>query len=176
MATVVQIGPSEHGPVGMPRNIEASRFVEQFAAAWARPTAERLAALLHPEVRLSAPMMRTTTGREASREELRRLIALWPDVRVEVERWSATDDFVFIEITMHATVAGRPLRIPAIDRFVLRDGLAMERVTYVAEPLSLLASVLMRPSGWLRWWRSGVGPPQRRCRLPQAPDGESGRS
>jgi ketosteroid isomerase-like protein len=148
-----------------------ARFVEQFAAAWARPTVERLAALLHPEVRLRAPLMNPTDGYAASREEMRRLLLLWPDVHIEVERWSASGDVVFIEITMHATVAGRPARIPAIDRILLRDGLVLERVTYVAEPLPLLMTLLLRPSAWRRWWRSGLGAPRRPCRLPEIPDG-----
>jgi hypothetical protein len=143
--------------------------VEKFTAAWTRPTVEGLAALLHPEVRLRAPLMNPTAGYVASREETRRLLALWPDVRIDVGRWSATDDLVFIDITIHATFAGRPIRIEAIDRILLRDGLVVERVSYVSEPLSLLLNVLLRPSGWLRWWRSGVGPPVRRCRLAESP-------
>jgi ketosteroid isomerase-like protein len=143
----------------------AARFVRAFTEVWARPDADRLGALLHPDVRLAGPMMNTTVGQAAGQEELRRLIALWPDVRVEVRRWSAAGPLVFIEFILHATFAGRPLRIPAIDRILLKDGKCVERVTYVSEPLALLAALVTRPSGWLRWWRAGVGPPRRRCRL-----------
>lgn len=148
----------------------AQQFVQAFAEAWARPTAERLAALMHPDVRLAAPMMRATVGKTASLEEMRRLLLLWPDVHVEVERWSGSGDVVFIEFTMIATFAARPLRIPGIDRIVLKDGLAFDRVTYVADPLSMLSIPLLRPSGWLRWWRAGVGLPRRRCRLDAGED------
>jgi len=150
MATVTPIVPSERDfPAAPPA--DAARFVEKFTAAWARPTVEALAALLHPHVRLRAPMMNPTDGYAASREEMRRLLLLWPDVHIEVGRWSATDDLVFIDITMHATVAGQPTRIRAIDRILLRDGLVLERVSYVADPLPLLMTMLLRPSGWLRW-------------------------
>ncbi len=172
MATGTQIAANERDAAA-PLRTDTARFVERFAVAWARPTVERLAALMHPEVRLRAPLMSSTSGLAASREEMRRLLLMWPDVRIEVERWSASGDLVFIEITMHATVAGRPTRIPAIDRILLRDGLVLERVTYVADPLSLLTNLLLRPSGWRRWWRSGVGAPRRRCRLPELPVGAS---
>ena len=144
---------------------DPATFVRAFAEAWARPDPDRLAALLHPDARLVAPLMTTTIGRAAGREELRRLILLWPDVRIEVVRWSAAGDVVFIEIVMAATFAGHPLRIPAVDRIVLEDGLVRERVTYVSDPLALVATLATRPSGWRRWWRSGIGPPRRRCRL-----------
>jgi hypothetical protein len=173
MATVTQIAASERNAVAAPLHTDTARFVERFAAAWARPTVERLAALMHPEVRLRAPLMSPTNGLAASREEMRRLLLLWPDVRIEVERWSGSGDLVFIEITMHATVASRPARVAAIDRILLRDGQVLERVTYVADPLPLLTTLLLRPSGWLRWWRSGVGAPRRPCRLPEDPAGGS---
>jgi len=144
---------------------DVTRFVRAFADAWAQPTAERLGALLHPDVRLVAPLMKVTVGKAASVEEMRRLLLLWPDVRIEVERWSGSGDLVFIEIAMRATFAGRPLSVRGIDRITLRDGLVVERVTYVADPLSMLAILLTRPTGWRRWWRSGVGSPRRRCRL-----------
>jgi hypothetical protein len=176
MATVTQIAANERNAVAAPLQTDAAHFVEKFTAAWARPTVERLGALMHPEVRLRAPLMSPTNGLAASCEEMRRLLLLWPDVRIEVERWSATGDLVFIEITMHATVAGRPTRIPAIDRILLRDGLVLERVSYVADPLPLLTAMLLRPSGWRRWWRSGVGPPRRPCRLAETRDEGNGRA
>ena len=143
----------------------AARFVQAFADVWDRPTPEGMAGLMHPDVRLEAPMMNVTVGKAASLEEMTRLLLLWPDVRVEVERWSGSGDLVFIAFTMIATFAGRPLRIRGTDRIVLKDGLVIDRLTYVADPLSMLSLLLTRPSGWRRWWRSGVGFPRRRCRL-----------
>jgi hypothetical protein len=148
-----------------PSDAALARFVDAFAAAWAQPSVEGLGALLHPEVRLVAPMMNVTAGKAAGMEEMRRLLLLWPDVRIEVERWSGSGNLVFIEITLHATAGGRPLRMRAIDRITLADGLVIERVTYVADPIAAIAALLLRPRGWRRWWRSGVGPPRRACRL-----------
>lgn len=176
-AALAAVGPDDIVTGGAETGTDATaRFVQAFADAWARPTPEGMAALMHPEVRLEAPMMNVTLGKAASLEEMRRLLLLWPDVHVEVERWRGAGDLVFIEFAMIATFAGRPLRIRGIDRIVLKDGLAIERVTYVADPLSMLSILLTRPSGWRRWWRAGVGLPRRRCRLDagRAPAGVDG--
>jgi ketosteroid isomerase-like protein len=145
---------------------DAARFVGRFAAVWAQPSLDGFAALLHPDARLSAPqmVMNTTTGREDGLEELRRLLVLWPDVHVDVNRWSASGDVVFIELTMVATIGGQTLRVPAVDRIALKNGLVIERVSYT-DSLSPLLTLLRHPSEWLRWWKSGLGFPRRRCRL-----------
>jgi ketosteroid isomerase-like protein len=131
----------------------AERFVRAFGEVWARPTADALVALCHPDVRLAAPLTKTTVGREAARAEFQRILSVWPDFRVEVDRWSATGDLVFIELTMMATIAGRLRRFPAVDRIVLRDGLVFERVTY-SDSLPILTTMLRHPSAWPRWSRA----------------------
>jgi hypothetical protein len=142
----------------------AEEFVAAFADAWARPNPERLARLLHPDVRLVAPMMASTVGLEEAREEFGRVIGLLPDIRGRVHRWSGTGDLVFIEFTLSATFAGRPVEWRLVDRFLLADGLGIERVSYF-DPLPLAATIIRRPSGWPRLWRSGIGPPIGRRRL-----------
>ena len=142
----------------------AAEFVARFADAWARPTPERLVALLHPDVRLYAPLTAPTVGLESARDEFRRVFGLFPDLRGEVHRWSASAHVVFIEFTLSATLAGRPLRWHAVDRFLLAGGRGLERVSYFdSAPLAL--ALVMHPSAWLRWWRSGLGPLLSRRRL-----------
>ena len=142
----------------------AAKFVAAFGEAWARPTPEGLGALLAPDIRLIAPLMATTNGLEEAKQEFRRLLELVPDVHGMVERWSGGDDVVFIEFTLAATFAGRPIEWRLVDRFLLRDGLAIERVSYF-DPLPIVAAMASRPSGWRRLWRSGLGPPLGRRRL-----------
>jgi ketosteroid isomerase-like protein len=108
----------------------ASDFVAAFADAWARSDPDRLAALLADDVRLEQPLLAPLVGREQARESFRQLFAALPDLRAEVDRWSATGDLLFIEFTFSATVGGRPLRWTAVDRFLLSDGLAVERASY----------------------------------------------
>lgn len=146
--------------------VTAAEFVAAFAEAWARPTPDRLGVLLHPDVLLVAPLMATTTGLDEAKEEFGRLLELLPDIRGTVERWSGDDDVVFIEFTLAATFGGRPIEWRLVDRFLLRDGLAIERVSYF-DPLPVAAAMARRPSGWARMWRSGLGPPLGRRRLQQ---------
>ena len=143
---------------------DLARFVEAFAAVWARPSIAGFDRLIHADVKFVAPMMNVTVGREACLEELRRLLALRPDMHLEVEHWSGSGDVVFIELALIATIAGREIRIPAVDRIRLKNGRVIERVSY-GDPLPALWALMRHPSEWLHWWKSGLGPPKRRRRL-----------
>ena len=124
---------------------EAAQFVGRFAAAWADPSPERLLELAHPDVVLVQPGMPRVEGTERARRSWNRLFALWPDLRAEVDRWSETGDYVFIDFRLRATVGRRPFEWPAVDRILLDDGLVRERASYF-DPLPLMLESLKRPS------------------------------
>ena len=110
---------------------KARAFVAKFRDFWRPPLdPERLGELLHPDGRLQTPGMPATVGLEAGKEAFRNLFELMPNLRAELERWSAAGDTVFLEITLRANVGGQELRVPAVDRFLLRDGKAVERVSF----------------------------------------------
>ena len=136
---------------------EAAGFVQRFADAWSKCDAAALAELLDEDVLLVQPMMPSTRGREAARAAFARLFELIPDLRATVHRWGAGDDVLYIEFTLSGTFGGRQLSWPAVDRFVLRDGLALRRVSYF-DPLPLAFKMLTRPRGWGRIVRSGFRP------------------
>jgi ketosteroid isomerase-like protein len=137
--------------------VDAARFVGAFAEAWAGPHRERLLALLHPDVRLVQPIFGSTTGREtADAMFFQPLFRLLPDLRIAVTGWSAAGDVVFIEWAASATLGRRPLRWSGVDRFVLAEGRAVERVAYF-DALPLVVAILRRPSVWLSFLRSGAG-------------------
>jgi hypothetical protein len=69
-------------------------------------------------------------------------------------------DLVFIECRLHARIGGTVTEWPNVNRLVLHDGKAIERVTYF-DPLAILPTLLRHPSIWWRWWRSGVTSPPR---------------
>src|SRR5689334_4824089 len=97
-------------------------------------------------------LMLTTTEAELFVE---RFAAVWRDV--DVNRWSANDDALFIEFTLSGTFGGRPISWDAVDRFTLIDGLVAERVSYFdSTPLAL--KMALRPRGWPRLLRSGFRP------------------
>lgn len=119
-------------------------FVRRFAAYWEAPDPGRLHEVLAEDVTLRAPLGPATHGLAAARAAFTRLLATIPDLHAVVDRWSASDDTVFIEFRLRGTIGGRPVEWPAVDRFTLRGRLATERVSYF-DPLPLLGPVLRSP-------------------------------
>jgi len=136
---------------------DAADFVQRFTSAWSRCDPDALVALLDDDVVLIQPMMASSRGRSAARVAFARLFDLIPDLRATVHRWGAAEDALFIEFTLAGTFGGSELSWPAVDRFVLRDGLALRRVSYF-DPLPLALKMLTRPRGWGRLIRSGFRP------------------
>jgi ketosteroid isomerase-like protein len=136
---------------------EAAEFVQRFATAWSKCDPDALVALLQEDVELIQPMMPATRGRAEARAAFARLFELVPDLCATVHRWGAGEDVLFIEFTLSGTFGGRELSWPAVDRFFLRDGLAVRRVSYF-DPLPIAGAMLTRPSGWGRMVRTGFRP------------------
>ena len=55
-------------------------FAERFAEAWARPTPERLVAILHDDVTLLQPHLPPIRGKAAAFDELRHLLTWLPEL------------------------------------------------------------------------------------------------
>jgi hypothetical protein len=109
--------------------------------------------MLAPEVRLIQPQLPTTVGQRAFEDEfVRPLFALIPDVHGEIERWGSRGDTLYIELTLRGTLGGRPLSWRACDRITLRDGVAIERESYL-DPSPILAAVARAPRAWPRFLR-----------------------
>jgi ketosteroid isomerase-like protein len=135
----------------------AAEFVDRFERAWSRSKAEELLALLTEDVVLIQPGVPSTSGKAAAREQFSRLLRMIPDLHVIVHRWAAREETVFIEFTLVGTFGGRELSWPAVDCFLLRDGLAAERISYF-DSTPLLLRILTRPRGWRRLISSGFRP------------------
>lgn len=145
--------------------LDAPGFVERFESAWSTSDADVLAALLADDVVLIQPAMPSTRGKEEARKVFSRLLRMIPDLHVDVHRWAARDDVVFIEFTLVGTFGGREVSWPAVDRFLLRDGLIAERISYF-DPVPLMLTIAKRPRGWRRMLTSGFRPS-----LPRSTDG-----
>jgi ketosteroid isomerase-like protein len=131
---------SASAPSSAAERWRAPRGPDAFAAHF-RP-------MLAPDVRLLQPQLPTVTGvRGFEQRVVRPLFTLFPDIRGEVECWAAREDVLYIELTLRATLAGRPVSWRACDRVTLRDGLAVERESYF-DPAPLLAAIARSPRAW----------------------------
>lgn len=137
----------------------AEEWVAAFREGWRAPTgpeafADHFEPLLDPGIRLVQPQMPTIVGRRAFRERFARsLFDLVPDLRGEVERWAVGDDVAYIELTLTGTLGGRPVTWRVCDRVSLRDGLAVERESYL-DPTPVIRAVATRPRAWLPFLRA----------------------
>ncbi len=131
----------------------AHAFVTMFADFWAAPSPARLPELLHSDVVLRQPLAPPTIGIAQAQQDFERFHRCLPGLHARVDQWSGSQDLVFIEFTLHARLGRDALEWPTVNRLILKDGKAIERVTYF-DPLAVLPTLLKHPSVWLRWWRS----------------------
>jgi hypothetical protein len=138
---------------------EAEAWLREFEAGWRNPKgpdefAAHFKRILDPSVRMSQPQLPTLVGhRDFETGFVAPLFALMPDVHVEIRSWASRGDVLLIELTVRGTLGGRPVAWPGVDRVTLRDGVAVERETYL-DPLKILASIAPRPRAWPRYGRS----------------------
>ena len=131
------------------RSIWIHRFTELWSVGRAR--FPEFMSLLSPQIRLSAPGLRTTCGWEECERAFERTFAVLPDLTAFIHRWSACDDALFVEMTFSATIGRKPVRWRNVDRFLFRDGMAIERVAFFNP--TPVRRALLAPSGWRQLWR-----------------------
>lgn len=129
-------------------------FVDHFRRLWEEPQRhlDTFLDCMSPDIRLTAPLVGSSQGREAGYRAFRDAFAALPDLHGRVKGWSGVGDRLFIEMDFIATVAGRPMVWHNVDSFRFADGMAVERRAYF-DPLPLLVSFARRPSGWKQLWR-----------------------
>jgi len=108
----------------------AANWVAGFAERWESLDPNRLRDLMHADTRNLIPPMTAPADREGVIEHFSKTKAQIPDLRLQVERWAASGDAVFIEWRAHATIAGRALTWRGVDRVRLRDGRTYEGEAY----------------------------------------------
>jgi SnoaL-like protein len=146
------------GSVDEPRDSTAA-WVDHFVEGWRAPAeadsfADHFIPVLDPEVRLVQPQLPSLVGHRQFRERFARpLFALIPDLRARVDGWAAAGDRVYVEFELSGTVGGRPVAWPVVDRITLRDGIAVERVSYF-DPGPLIRAVVTRPRAWMPFLRA----------------------
>jgi ketosteroid isomerase-like protein len=109
--------------------------------------------LLHEDVRLIQPQLGALVGlRDFEVGFVRPLFDLVPDLHIEVERWAVNGEDAFVELIMRGTLGGREIAWRACDRMTLRDGVLIERETYV-DPAQLVTALARSPRLWPRFIR-----------------------
>lgn len=131
-----------------------AEWVAAFEERWsdARANLDRFMDILGPDIVLSAPGLKTTRGRAAGREAFAKTFAALPDITGKVNRWSASGDVLFIEMTFSATIGKGRVDWHDVDRFVFRDGVAVERVAYF-DPSPIRRAYLGSLAGLRQLWR-----------------------
>ncbi len=129
-------------------------WMRKFTDLWSegRSKLPEFMSLLSPHIKLSAPGVRSTYGWNECESAFKRTFDVLPDLVAEVHRWSASDDALFIEMTFSATIGGKRIHWRSVDRFIFRDGMAVERIAFF-NPGPIRRAFLARPSGWRQLWR-----------------------
>jgi ketosteroid isomerase-like protein len=101
---------------------------ELFAEFWAAPDLKLMPPIITDDVVGYWPGGRTFRGKAEYMQSLEELLALLPDLRLEVHEhaMSADGEFGFSRWVMHATGANGPFELDGMDRTRVRDGLVCE--------------------------------------------------
>jgi hypothetical protein len=105
----------------------AADFVERFRVAWASRDPEALGALFHDDAEVDYPTEDGIIDRAGVVAFWRAVLPLVPTMQVGVVMWAHAGANVFIE--WESTTDGQTAR-RGVDRFTLRDGLAVSEGNY----------------------------------------------
>ena len=114
----------------------AADWVRRFGEAWAAPTPERLAALVHPHTSNLYPFMESAQDRDGLIEFFKTTLTTLPDLELRVTRWAAREDYVLVEWDATATIGGERRQWQGADRFTLEGERGIEgRAYYDSHPI-----------------------------------------
>jgi ketosteroid isomerase-like protein len=105
---------------------------ELFAEFWKAPDLTYIPSIITDDVVGYWPGGRTVRGRDQYIKALEDLLALIPDLRLDVKEdtMSADGEFGFTRWVMHATGANGPFELDGMDRTRVRDGLVCENYVF----------------------------------------------
>jgi hypothetical protein len=103
--------------------------VESFAQFWARPDAALVPDAVTADVVGHWPGLREpVVGVAAYAAQIAKVLALVPDLRLDVLDHAVNGDLIFVRWLAHGTGAKGPIRLSGIDRIRIRDGKVAENV------------------------------------------------
>jgi len=156
---------------------DASRWFELFKAFGRAPTPDGYAAVFHPEGEVADAGMPIPTPASKVREAIAHVLRLMPDLHIDMKRYRARGDAVFVEAANSGTINRTRVAWEAVYRVHLKDGLVHRGRRFYDQ--ATLFRALRPDMGWLprlpassarfagRYDDLVVDAP---CRLPFAPD------
>jgi ketosteroid isomerase-like protein len=128
MATI----QTREGEARLKELFAAGWTTELFAEFWAAPDLNWIPPIITDDVVGYWPGGRTVRGKAEYMQGLQELLALLPDLRLEVAEhaMSADGEFGFSRWVMHATGANGPFVMDGMDRTQVRDGLVCENYVF----------------------------------------------
>ena len=102
---------------------DASRWFELFKAFGRAPTPDSYAAVFHPDGEVANSGMAVPTPASQVREAIAHILKLMPDLFIDMKRYRARGDAVFVEAANSGTINGTRVAWDAVYRVHLKDGL-----------------------------------------------------
>jgi hypothetical protein len=113
----------------MRENPDAPRgwSLENFAKFWAKPDITWVQYAIQRDVVAYFPWSpKPVRGCEDYTKGMATVLAIVPDITLEVVEHAANGNIVFVHWLARGTGAKGPFELPGVDRFLLRDGLVAE--------------------------------------------------
>lgn len=141
-------------------NQAAERYVDIFSKCWKLKDPQlfldQFCDSMSKDIRLEQPLIPTSIGHQAFRQEFYRLRTFIPDINGNVTSWSWNSMYLYIELTLSGTLGGRNVAWNLVDRLKLdKDNKCSERISYF-DPLPLILYIILTPTCWIRLLRSGM--------------------
>lgn len=102
---------------------DASRWFELFKAFGRSPSPDSYAAVFHPDGEVADSGMAMPTPASQVREAIAHVLRLMPDLSIDMKRYRARGDAVFVEAANSGTIDGTKVAWDAVYRVHLEDGL-----------------------------------------------------
>ena len=126
---------------------DAARWFELFRAFGRSPSPDSYAAVFHPDGEVADAGMAAPTPASQVRDAIAHVLRLMPDLHIDMHRYRARGDVVFVEAANRGTIKGTVVAWGAVYRVHLRDGLVHRGRRFYDQATVFRA---LRPDmGWL---------------------------
>jgi len=126
---------------------EARLWFEKFRAFGRAPSPDSYVAVFHPDGEVADAGMAAATPASQVREAIAHVLRLMPDLCIDMKRYRARGDAVFVEAANRGTINGTAVAWDAVYRVHLRDGGVLRGRRFYDQ--ATLFRALRPDMGWL---------------------------